>query len=205
MSVTLSDVSNRYRTGEKDMAAAGRRQASVIHRVPPGLIALFILLTLAAIQVIMNTSGTSPSTAADYTREVVRVQMVFDGDTFSCPDGRRVRLLGVDAPEVSHPDQLPEPFSEESTDWLRKRIQQTDVTLEIGRPTTDRYHRTLAWVYDSEGVLVNRELLRAGAARLLPDFGLPLELEPSLRAAEAEARVAGRGLWRRRTKQESPH
>jgi endonuclease YncB( thermonuclease family) len=155
------------------------------------------LMIVAAIIGLRMAVPETPAERQGMKEVVVRVEKVFDGDTFACADGRRVRLLGIDAPEVSHPDQPAEPWSEESAEWLRKRIENQTVKLNIGQRATDRYHRTLAWVYDKDGRLVNLELLQVGAARLLPDFGLPVDLEPALRAAEAEARAASRGLWQK--------
>ena len=128
---------------------------------------------------------------------VVTVHRVLDGDTIDCTDGTRVRLLGIDAPEVAHGDKPGEPGGVESADWLRKRIEGTTVTLAIGDEPVDRYGRTLAWIYDVDNRLINEELLAVGHAKLVTAFGLPAELEPALRRASAEARVHKRGMWQR--------
>jgi YD repeat-containing protein len=128
-------------------------------------------------------------------RETVTVQRVLDGDTLDLTDGRRIRLLGIDAPEMSHEDQRAEPYSQEATDWLRSRIEGASVSLRIDSAKKDRYGRTLAWVYDEQGRMLNEELLAEGLVRLLTDFGLPADLEPQLRQAESEARILKKGLW----------
>ena len=179
------------------MTTRPNNSARRFRRTSPAMNAVLIILAVLGVRMILNDPRAN---RAEWTENQVEVAKVFDGDTFACTDGRRVRLLGVDAPEVSHPDQTAEPFSTESTEWLRQRIEHQKVRLRIGRRALDRYQRTLAWVYDREGQLVNQELLRAGAARLLPDYGLPIELEPDLRAAEAEARAASRGLWQNRSR-----
>lgn len=48
--------------------------------------------------------------------------------------------------------------------------------------------------------MVNERMLREGFVKLLDDFGLPADLEPELRKAEAEARVRRVGVWARKSK-----
>lgn len=166
-----------------------------IRQPTPGFVVAVLVILLIAVRLQLAERHGQRSAASV---EFVTVAKVFDGDTFLCTDGSRVRLLGVDAPEVSHGNQPAERYGEESGNWLRRRIEGRIVQLRIGSEPFDRYGRRLAWVYDDRGKLINRELLREGAARLLPDFGLPAELEPSLRAAEAEARTTRTGIWQKR-------
>lgn len=128
-------------------------------------------------------------------RETATVKRVLDGDTFDLTDGRRIRMLGIDAPEVSHEDQPAEPYSSEASEWLKSRIEGASVSLRVDSAKKDRYGRVLAWVYDENGKLLNEEMLADGLVKLLPDFGLPADLEPQLRQAESEARILKKGLW----------
>lgn len=180
---------------------SSRRRWSAVRKArstTPAFRALIVIGAVILFRVFLNDSRSDQPNRERFTELSVKVRFVLDGDTFDCADGRRVRLLGIDAPEVAHPDQAPEPYSRESADWLKQRIEKRTVRLQIGEPATDRYQRTLAWVHDERGELINREILRAGWARLLPDFGLPPDLEFVLRRAEAEARVAQQGLWKKR-------
>lgn len=166
-----------------------------IRQPTPAQVAVAVVILLMIVRLQLAERPGQPRAGS---RESVTVAKVFDGDTFLCTDGSRVRLLGVDAPEVSHGNQPGERYGEESADWLRRRIEGRKVQLKIGPEPFDRYGRRLAWVYDTHGKLINQELLREGFARLLPDFGLPAELEPSLRAAEAAARTTRSGIWQKR-------
>jgi micrococcal nuclease len=123
------------------------------------------------------------------------VRYVIDGDTVDLEDGRRVRLLGIDAPEVGYNDKPAETWAEEATLWLRDRLEGRNVQLRVDEKMKDRYGRTLAWIFDEQNVLINRELLAEGHAKLLPDYGLPADLELTLREAESEARVQRLGVW----------
>lgn len=136
-------------------------------------------------------------TGGPSTQRQVNVAYVLDGDTFEASDGERVRLLGIDAPEIAHHDTPGEPYGQEAKAALQKLIGGESVLLQFGQEETDRYGRTLAWVYNQNGRLVNLQLLQSGHAKLLASFGLPLQLEPQLREAEANARIQGRGLWGR--------
>lgn len=125
----------------------------------------------------------------------VRVHRVLDGDTFETTDGERIRLLGIDAPEVAHHGQPGEKHGREARAALLQLIDGQPVRLQSGAEHQDRYGRTLAWVYDRNQRLINQHLLQHGHAKLLDRYGLPPNLEPQLRQAEASARIQRRGLW----------
>lgn len=158
----------------------------------------FVFLCFVALVVcrVLGVFSNQPVRETLKDREVL-VTYVVDGDTIEATDGERIRLLGIDAPEVAHHEVAGEPFGEESTLWLRHRIDGKTVTLRFGPELTDRYGRTLAWIYAGpDAVLINEEALRTGNAVLLDRFGLPIELESRLRAAAAEAKSNKLGLWK---------
>ena len=158
----------------------------------PATVAILIFVVLA----ILRIAVFRPELASDgKPRSKAFVKYVIDGDTFDLDDGRRVRMLGIDAPEAGFGGKSPEPFSVEATGWLRDRIEGREVSLRIDYPKTDRYGRTLAWIFESDGTLVNQQMLLAGRVKLLADFGLPTDLESTLRQAESEARIRRIGLW----------
>ena len=120
------------------------------------------------------------------------VTRVTDGDSLVVSDGTRVRLIGIDAPEVESSDC----FSSEATDHLRQLAGPgTRVRLVYDTERLDRFGRTLAYVYRlSDGLFVNLVLARDG-------YALQLTVPPNVAHAEefrqavAEARDANRGLW----------
>lgn len=94
---------------------------------------------------------------------------VVDGDTcdiaidygFHLTQTHRVRLTGIDAPEVNAAG----PEGEAARDWLRALLPVgTPVRLLTHKPK-DKFGRYLAWVFlaDSD-VSVNEQLIRAGHA-----------------------------------------
>lgn len=131
----------------------------------------------------------------------VRVTAVVDGDTLRVEDldGRqlgRVRLLGVDSPEVAHPPAPAECYADQATNVLEE-LAPVGSTVQLvpdsGQPNRDRYDRLLRYV-DHAGVDVAHELLARGAARryeAAPD----LAREELYSAAANDAQDADSGLW----------
>ncbi len=121
------------------------------------------------------------------------VRYVFDGDTISVGSRVRVRLLGIDTPELGAGFDTPAPFALEARTHLRSLVENRHVRLETDREETDRYGRRLAYVFRDDGLFVNEEMLRAGFARV--SARLPLRRLDELRRAELSAQRARRGLW----------
>ena len=134
------------------------------------------------------------------------VRRVVDGDTIELHDGRLVRYIGIDTPEVRRRSgetwiEDPQPFSKEASAANRALVEGKPVRLEYDVQTHDRYGRLLAYVYvaNQNGTerMVNARLLQEGFAQLLtipPD----VKYAQRFRALAEEARRAGRGLWRNR-------
>ena len=126
-----------------------------------------------------------------------KVVYVIDGDTLVISvSGTEtvVRLIGVDAPESVHPDaEKNTPEGELSSQWLKRLASDKPVTLEYDVEQTDRYGRTLAYVY-LDGSLLQDVLLSAGMARTLT-------MEPNTRyqrhfeQLEKAARENRAGFW----------
>ena len=135
-------------------------------------------------------SSDAPGTADDGSPTAEVVQVV-DGDTIEVrlPDGRleRVRLIGIDAPELG------EPGSEEATARLAELVEGEQIRMEADVSDRDRFDRLLRYVMVGD-VFVNEALVREGlaaAVRYPPDTGRAETLE----AAEAIARAGQSGLW----------
>lgn len=135
------------------------------------------------------SSGTAPA-------ETARVLRVIDGDTLVLTDQRRIRLLGVDAPELGRDGRPAQKGAEAARDWLRDQLRDQSVLLQFGPERLDHYGRTLAWISTTDGKQINRQLLAEGHARLLTRFGLPIERSEALHQAAARARVRRVGIWK---------
>jgi len=127
----------------------------------------------------------------------VPVARVLDGDTLRLADGRSVRLIGLNAPELGRRGRAAEPLAEAARERLRQLVAANAgrVALRPGREARDRYGRTLAHAYDDQGHSWAARLLAEGLAYLVA-VAPNGELADCLRQAEHRARMAGRGLWR---------
>jgi micrococcal nuclease len=134
-----------------------------------------------------------------------RVSCVIDGDTVDIGGcgafaAERIRLLGIDAPELSRGGQPTECYGDEARDALRSLIDRRDVTIQFDRGCVDPFSRTLAWLLlpEVDGDLnVSVWMVERGFARLYlerDDFD-DLLYASELRAAEMTARSTRVGLW----------
>ena len=118
-----------------------------------------------------------------------RVTRVLDGDSLLIRGKDRVheiRLYGIDAPEYK------QPFGRAARGMARKLLLRREV--EVIGVDVDRYGREVALVYHGN-TLVNRELVRAGAAWLYPRYCRKKELCRAMRADQDQARRERLGLW----------
>lgn len=124
---------------------------------------------------------------ADSRHRFWRVMRVHDGDTITAvsADGHeeRLRLLGIDAPE------LDQPFGREAAGKLRSLLSSGTVVVDPrGR---DKYRRIIAKMY-CQGLNVNLEMVSRGLAWHYDLFAK----DPELQAAQKAARSRPEGLWR---------
>lgn len=135
-----------------------------------------------------------PATTA--TLESAQVRHVHDGDTLWLRDGRKIRLIGIDTPELGRDQRPDQPFAPEARDALRKLLQDNGsrVRLGYGPQQRDRYQRTLAHLYLNDGRSVQAYLLTQGLATALT---VPPNDTRSAcyRQREADALAGRRGIW----------
>jgi micrococcal nuclease len=148
-----------------------------------------------------DAPSTSPAPVAGGPGETARVVRVVDGDTLIARldgDEVRVRLLGVDAPESVTPDRPVECFGPQAAAEARRllpRGARVGLATDPSQGRDDRFGRLLAEVTPEGAALtVNERLVAGGFAEVFRGDGRG-RLQPRLRAAEREARDAGRGLW----------
>lgn len=156
---------------------------------------VLILLVLAALALFrVWQDARRPAAPPPLDEGVYRVARVVDGDTLLLDDDRRVRLIGVDAPESVKPDHPVEPLGPEATDFTRRFVSAGEVRLQFDRERIDQYGRTLAYVWVGDRLL-NEELLRAGLARFEPRYDYSQAMKTRFRRAADEARETRRGLF----------
>ena len=122
------------------------------------------------------------------------VRHVVDGDTLVLDNEDRVRLIGVDAPEVDNAQyqRVGEYYGDEARSYLRERLEGRTVRLESDTEPHDKYGRRLAYVY-LEDVLINAELIEQGFAEAMHFF--EYRQKDSFLALEKKARESQTGIW----------
>lgn len=125
----------------------------------------------------------------------MRVRWVNDGDTVVLADGRKVRYLGIDAPEIDHEGQIAQPFGYEALKHNKRMVFNQRICLEFDVERYDRYKRTLAYVFLGDGTFVNLAMLERGLAYFLTE-GKNDKYNETLLNAQRLAMTAGAGIWR---------
>ncbi|MDQ6978802.1 MAG: thermonuclease family protein [Mariprofundaceae bacterium] len=150
------------------------------------LLGLLLLLPMAA------QSGTLSVVESG---QWVQVGKVYDGDTFQTRKGMKVRLLGMNTPEVRHGTERGQVMGREGTAALKRLISGQTVRLTFDRERTDRYGRTLAQVWLRDGRWVNGLLVAQGFAHVYT-FAPNVRWADKLLHEEHKAIAEGLGIWK---------
>jgi len=124
----------------------------------------------------------------------VQVEYVYDGDTFKTTTGERIRLLGINAPEVMHGSEPGQIMGNAATRELKSMIAGKVVRLGFDVQRHDVYGRTLAQVWLHNGTWVDGEMVRRGFAHVYT-FTPNLRWAEKLIELERPARSQRLGIW----------
>jgi len=130
-----------------------------------------------------------------FAENLFKVRWVNDGDTIVLSDGRRVRYIGINAPEVAHEDKKAEPLGDKARDFNKKLVFQKKVRLEFGRERYDQYGRLLAYVFLRSGVFANARIIGEGYAFFLPRSP-NVRYNALLLRYQRKAMSAKKGIWK---------
>jgi len=116
------------------------------------------LLIAGGAYLVLKEDFTEPSSFIPASAELKKIARVVDGDTIELSDGTRVRLHGIDTPEYD------QPYGKAATRELNKLLGSS---VYVEATDTDRYGRTVAVLWTSDGVNVNLEMVcRSAASRI---------------------------------------
>lgn len=117
-----------------------------------------------------------------------KVTRIIDGDTFETEAGEKVRLIGINAPEIS------DIFGQKAKQYLSYLIENKTVDLQADNISNDRdrYQRLLRYVI-LDGVDINKKMVSDGFAfaYLKYKFSKSIDYEQ----AQLEARETNKGIW----------
>ena len=141
----------------------------------------------------------------DYTN--ILVTRAVDGDTLVLENKERVRLIGIDTPEMHESNKLLRDAQRSGQDvktiqalgrrayeFTKGLVEGKLVSLEFDVEKHDKYGRLLAYVYLKDGTFVNAEIVKQGFASLMT-------IPPNVKYADLfkelykEARETRCGLW----------
>jgi len=152
-----------------------------------------VVLFLFAFVALLGSSVSSCASPRTVEGEVSRV---IDGDTVTLATREgtklRVRLYGIDAPEVRHEKMAGQPYGKEAKEALTALALGRRVTVEI--VDIDAHGRTVGIVHRS-GVDINLEMVRSGYAWAYRRY-LSSPYASRYLDAEREARGRRLGLWK---------
>ncbi len=168
---------------------------SIRRAVPPALASAALFAAVVLLRLLPASPSSSPG------RATLRgtVITVYDGDTIKVRlAGRadeKVRLIGVDSPELDDARERVRLMAFLAKRFAFSRLYQSEVELLPGPEERDAYGRLLAFVRTADGGIFNVTLVREGFAHAYLKFPFDEAWRKDLKAAETEARQAGKGLW----------
>ncbi|MFY9402351.1 MAG: thermonuclease family protein [Candidatus Omnitrophota bacterium] len=171
----------------------------------------FILTIIAATSYALLYAG-SPALKNPFNRDVdysnILVKRVIDGDTLLLENNERVRLIGIDTPEMHDSDKLLrdskrsrqstaeiKALGKKSYEFTRRLVEGKRVRLEFDVEKRDKYNRLLAYIYLEDGTFLNAKIVEEGYASIM-------SFPPNIKYADffiglyRQARENKRGLWR---------
>ena len=157
---------------------------------------MLIVLTLVSTSPsLASTTLAQTNCSSEYYDETSQVRYIHDGDTLHLTDGRKVRLIGINTPELARDNRPAEAYSEEAKKTLESLFKKDkSISLVSGKDKKDRYGRYLAHAFLSDNTNVQSVLLERG-------LGSAIAIPPNTRFSacyierEHIARCNKAGLW----------
>ena len=141
--------------------------------------------------IFLSIFATAPCVSA---QSWVTVKYINDGDTITLANGKRVRYIGINSPEIDHDQHKAQPFGYAARTFNKQMVLNRKIRLDFDLERHDRYGRLLAYVFLPDGSFLNERLLQQGYAFFL--YKKPnLKFSQRLLNAQQGAMKACKGLW----------
>jgi endonuclease YncB( thermonuclease family) len=171
------------------------RGVKVLKKRAPVMGALFLCLGVFFFALGRDSFAGSVGCRVSQFDVTADVKTIIDGDTIVLSDGRKVRFIGINTPEIGRKGKVSEPLAQKARKRLVELLGDTpSVKLKIGVDAKDRYGRLLAHVFTVQGESVEAVLIREGLGFAV-SFPPNLLLQGCLAQAQGEARSARLGVW----------
>ena len=119
---------------------------------------------------------------------MIKITRIIDGDTFETELGEKVRLVGINAPEIR------DIYGEEAKEHLKGLVEGKIVDLLLDHKSNDRdkYNRLLRYVI-LNGVDINKQMIIDGFAFAYLKYHFDKESE--YKNAQLNASLNNNGIW----------
>lgn len=140
--------------------------------------------------------------------ETAEVKRVIDGDTIELVDGRKLRYIGIDTPEIVDPNKPIGCFGSEAALKNTELVLGKEIYLEKDVSDKDKYGRLLRYVYlkdpqnQTQNLMVNQYLVAEGFAQV-STYPPDIKFQKLFLEAQTEARSSQKGLWNKCVSHES--
>lgn len=136
--------------------------------------------------------------------QTFNVLKIYDGDTIQVKGLGlifKIRLVGIDAPEIGYNGQQSQPFSRKAKTYLTTLLKNKNIRLKSYG--TGGYNRQLAEIfYNNENI--NIKMIRAGLAEVYTGRRPKLLDSEHYLNEQAAAKRSGLGIWTQGTSYKSP-
>jgi len=122
-----------------------------------------------------------------------KVTRVIDGDTIEIEGGIKVRLIGIDTPEMKNKNRTIDCFATEAKQKVESLLNGKEVVLVKDVSETDKYGRLLRYVYLGDE-MINDTLVKEGYAKI-STFPPDVKFKDQFITSGRQAREAQVGLW----------
>jgi len=149
---------------------------------------IFLLVLTSLLFLVIVTAVNSEQTGPSVIR-------VIDGDTIVISGNIHIRLLGVDTPELHHPNKKVECFAHEAKKFTESQVLNKKVKIILEGKQDDPWKRPLAWVWYGKYFkkLLNAEIIKEGYGFSFRKY--PTSKLEEFNELERQARQQQKGLW----------
>ena len=169
------------------------------YKIKITFIGLIITISIFGANYSNKTNHSTKEIPKINSEEYYKVVKVLDGDTFDIlidNNKIRVRMLGIDTPEIKDKRKTVQCFAKNASEKTKELILNNEVRLltDISQGILDKYNRVLAYVYTEDGILINSYLISNGYAHEYT-YRITYEKQIEFKKLETEARINKQGLW----------
>ena len=151
------------------------------------LIVSGILIAISIVILFLPERQSDPDADLRNLKPGATVSKIIDGDTFELSDGRTVRLIGVDTPEIDMP------FYDEAAAFTESVLIGREIDFEFDKVNSDKYGRLLLYAFVDSN-FVNETIIRNGLG-IVYLFESDLKYADALIESQKRARTARLGIW----------